>query len=69
MRVACKISRRGDGTWTLRHDSADVGSIEVVAATREEAVEKMRGEVRYRLELCPCTGDTYQHVEVEIAEE
>jgi hypothetical protein len=26
----------------------------------------MRGELRYRLELCPCTGETYQHLEIEL---
>jgi hypothetical protein len=28
----------------------------------------MRGELRYRLELCPCSGESYQHIEVEIVE-
>ena len=31
------------------------------------AIEKMRGEIRYHLELCPCTGETYQHVDIELA--
>ena len=39
------------------------------AATRKEAAEKMRGELRYRLELCPCSGESYQHIEVEIVEQ
>jgi hypothetical protein len=38
----------------------------VTAATREQAIEKLRGEIRYRLELCPCSGETYQHIAIEI---
>jgi hypothetical protein len=45
-----------------------VGQVQATAATRDEAIEKMRGELRYRLELCPCSGESYQHVEVEIVE-
>ena len=26
----------------------------------------MKGELRYRLEICPCTGELYQDVEIEI---
>jgi hypothetical protein len=41
--------------------------VEVRAGSREEAFEKMRRELRYRLEICPCTGELYQDVEIEIA--
>ncbi len=34
--------------------------------TREEAVETIRREIRYRLELCPCTTVSDDHVELEI---
>ena len=68
MRVTCTLTRLPGGNWSARHDSRDVGQVEVHAATREEAIEKMKGEIRYRLELCPCTGETYQHLEVEIVE-
>jgi hypothetical protein len=27
----------------------------------------MRGELRYRLEICPCTGELYQDVQIEIS--
>jgi hypothetical protein len=62
------IERRTDGQWSLRHESAQVGRVEVTAPTREQAVEKLRGEIRYRLELCPCSGESYQHISVEIIE-
>ena len=69
MRFPATASRTSDGGWSLRHESAEVGRVETTAATREQAAEKLRGEIRYRLELCPCTGETYQHVQVEITEE
>ena len=67
MRLICTLSRQA-GTWIARHESRDVGLVEVRAATREEAIEKITGEIRYRLELCPCTGETYQHIQVEVRE-
>jgi hypothetical protein len=42
-----------------------VGQVEVRAASRELAIEKIEGEIRYRLELCPCTGETYQHIQID----
>ena len=58
-----------DGRWVARHNGREVGPVEVRAASREEAISKIEGEIRYRLELCPCTGETYQHLKVEITEE
>jgi hypothetical protein len=69
MRLPCTISVRPDGRWTIRHSSRDLGTVEVTAATRDEAIQKMRGELRYRLELCPCTGEQYRDLEIELAPE
>ena len=66
MKFLSSISQQGDGQWTLRHESPEIGLVEVTAATREQAAEKMRGEIRYRLELCPCSGESYQHIKIEI---
>lgn len=68
MRFPCVISQCGNGGWSVRHVSPELGTIETVAASREEAVEKMRGEIRYCLELCPCTGETYQHIDIELTD-
>jgi hypothetical protein len=62
------MRRTTEGQWTLRHESTEVGVVEVTAATKELATEKLIGEIRYRLELCPCTGETYQHISVELTE-
>jgi hypothetical protein len=67
MQLTCKLTRQGRG-WTALHESRDVGRVEIHAATREEAIDKITGEIRYRLELCPCSGETYQHIQVEVHE-
>lgn len=64
MRFHCVLTRR-DGRWFIRH-VGDLGVVEAAAATREAAIKKMRGELRYRLELCPCSGESYQHIEIEL---
>jgi hypothetical protein len=67
MPYRCTVARLPAG-WCARHESRDVGVVEVRALTRAEVIDKIRGEIRYRLELCPCTGETYQHIDVEIVE-
>jgi len=66
MKFRCTFSQLGSGEWSVRHVGPDVGTIEVTAGSQEEALEKMRGELRYRLEICPCTGELYQDVQIEI---
>ncbi|MBW3595952.1 MAG: hypothetical protein KY475_01605 [Planctomycetes bacterium] len=67
MKFHCTISQDG-GQWVARHESSQVGTVRAKGASRDEALEKLRGELRYRLELCPCTGESYQHIEVEVEE-
>jgi len=62
--MQCMI-RRLPGGWLAVHESREAGHVEVKALTRAEVVEKIKGEIRYRLELCPCTGETYRHIEIE----
>ena len=66
MKFPSTILRRSDGQWSLRHESPEIGKVEVTAPTREQAAEKLRGEIRYRLELCPCSGETYQHIKIDV---
>jgi len=68
MKFHCTITRENDNHWRVRHAGGPVGSVEVTAASRERAVEKMRNELRYRLELCPCTGEQYKDLEIELVE-
>lgn len=68
MKFPCTISRRGNGQWSIRHVGPDAGTVEVTAESREEAVTKMQDELRYRLELCPCTGERYRNVQIELVD-
>ncbi len=69
MRFPCTIRPLSGGRWAIDCQSADVGHVSTTGTTRAEAIEKMRGELRYRLELCPCTGESYRHIEVEVVEQ
>jgi hypothetical protein len=66
MKATCTLEQLENGQWLARHNSREAGSVELRAESREAAVEKLKGEIRYRLELCPCTGETYQHIDIEV---
>ena len=66
MKFSSTITRISGEAWSVRHESVDVGLVEVTAFTRDDAIEKLRQEIRYRLELCPCSGEIYQHIKIEI---
>lgn len=68
MRFSCQVIQASPGDFMLRYDGTDLGPVEVRAPTREQALEKMRGELRYRLELCPCSGETYRDIRIELRE-
>jgi hypothetical protein len=67
VKFVCRISGN-HGVWSVEHASQDVGPIRVTGSTREEAVRKMEGEIRYWLEMCPCSGQTYRNLEIELVE-
>ena len=66
MKFPCMFSQLGSGEWSVRHVGSDVGTVEVTARSQQEALGKMRGELRYRLEICPCTGEMYKDLRIEI---
>ena len=68
MQFHCKVAQRNNGIWSVRHDGSEFGKFEVTAATRLEALDKMRNELRHRLEICPCTGELYQDMRIELVE-
>jgi hypothetical protein len=69
MQFPCRITRTPDGSWTAQHDSANLGRVRVTAATREAAAAKLKAELRYRLEICPCTGELYDTVNIDLVEQ
>jgi hypothetical protein len=68
VKCACRISEKA-GVWTAEYSSQDVGPIRVSASTRAEVLRKVEGEIRYWLEMCPCTGQTYRDLEIELVED
>jgi hypothetical protein len=63
------MRRQSDGRWSVQYSGADLGTVEITAATHDQALEKMRSELRYRLELCPCTGEQYKDLQIELVDE
>jgi hypothetical protein len=63
MEFNCVLSET-DGVWHGVYSGADIGPIQVTAPTRAEAIRKLEGEIRYRLEICPCTGESYREIQI-----
>ena len=56
MKFSCTVRRLADDRWVARHSGSGVGAVEVTAASRHDALEKLQNELQYRIELCPCSG-------------
>ena len=69
MRATCTLSRMRDGTWLIRHSSSILGTVEVSGPSREAALTKMRDELQYRSEWCPCSGASADTVELQVSED
>jgi hypothetical protein len=63
----CTLQRSASDRWTARHRGA-LGDVAAVAATQAEALERLRAELRYRCELCPCTGVPDDYVELVVTD-
>jgi hypothetical protein len=69
MKFGCTLKRLADGLWSARHTGPALGTVEVTAPSREAALAKLRNELRYRVELCPCSGVSDDFVELQVQEE
>ncbi len=69
MKLTCTLTRLPTGKWLARHTGSSTGRVDITAATREEALAKMRDELQYRIELCPCSGAWGDVVELQVREE
>ena len=69
MQFSCRVAQAGPDVWTVSYEGPDLGEVSVTGSTKELALEKMRREFRYRLELCPCTGEIYKDIEIELREQ
>ncbi len=66
MKFPCAILRLADGRWLARSAGSTVGTVEATADSRDEALAKLRRELRYRVEFCPCSGVPDDYVELEL---
>ena len=69
MKLTCTLSHLADGKWLARHTGSSTGHVEITAPTRDEALTKMRAELQYRIEWCPCSGASGDTVELQVGEE
>jgi hypothetical protein len=65
MKFSCVLTE-ADGVWSGVYAGADVGPVQVTASTRADVIRKLEGEIRYRLEICPCTGEAYRDIQIEV---
>lgn len=68
MKAVCTLTALPDGFYRIRHASAALGEVELAGSSREEVLERMRRELQYRMELCPCTGESVGTVQIEVRE-
>lgn len=66
MKFTCTMTATPDGRWRADCSDAELGRVSATGDSQDEAVRKLEDELRYRLELCPCSGESYRHIEVEI---
>ena len=69
MKAPCRIGKSPGGSWRARHVSPAFGTVEVWAASREEALVKMRNELQYRIELCPGSGVSGDTVVLDVSDD
>ncbi len=59
-----RLSAEPDGSWIA--SSVQLPHCWSRGTTRDEAMAKLRDEIRYRIELCPCSGVDDAYVQVEL---
>jgi hypothetical protein len=69
MKATCTLRQLRNGSWSVHHSSAMLGNVEVAGPSREEALTKMRDELQYRIEWCPCSGASADTVQLLVSEE
>ena len=69
MKAACSLKELANGKWIVRHSSSYLGNVEVTGPSRDAALAKMRDELQYRWELCPCSGESLGTVELHVSDD
>ena len=68
MRFPVTIKKLIDGKVQARCIGTVAGEVSVVGDSREEVLERARDEIRYRIELCPCSTVAEDYVELDVQE-
>jgi hypothetical protein len=68
MRFPVTLKKLIDGKIQARSIGTVAGDVSVVGDSREDALERARNEIRYRIELCPCSTVAEDFVELEVRE-
>jgi hypothetical protein len=69
MKFPCTVKQLIGGEWLARSTGTIVGLVERTGTSRENAIERLRAEIRYRIEWCPCSGVVEEFVELEVKDE
>ena len=69
MEYRATVKRLMDGQFYARCLAAPNGVAEAWGGTEDDAVERLRNEIRYQLEFCPCSGVDDDYVELDVTEE
>jgi hypothetical protein len=68
MKFPASLKKLIDGKYQVRSIGTIAGEVTVVAATRQDAIEGAKQEIRYRLEWCPCSAVSDEFVELDLRE-
>ncbi len=68
MEAFCTLTPLPNNFWRIRHSSSALGEVEIRGSSREEVLTRMQRELQYRMELCPCTGESVGSVKLQVSE-
>jgi hypothetical protein len=68
MEAHCTLTSLPNHVWRIHHVSSALGDVEITGSSREEVLSRMQRELQYRMELCPCTGESVGGVKLHVTE-
>ena len=69
MKLAYTLAHLANGKRMARHTGASGGQLEITAPTRASSLAKMRNELQYRVEWCPCSSASGMPSSLQVREE
>jgi hypothetical protein len=69
MEAFCTLTTLPNNVWRIRHSSSALGEVELTGSSREEALARMEKELQYRMELCPCTGESVGTLKLQVRQD